>query len=248
MKVRVASDLHFEFQEDQGAGVVRALAAGDFDVLVVAGDLTNLAGLESALSSVCKSVRPKPVVYVLGNHEAYGGSWESAVESVRRAQNTLGNLVFLEQETATLLGRRFVGCTLWFAHSGTEEPFDQHVADFQTISGIRDWLPAKAKASREFLEAVVRSGDIVVTHHLPHPRSIAPRFARSRLNPYFLHDVSSTVETAGAALWIHGHTHTSSDYVAGTTRVVCNPHGYPGFFPGEPNPEFRTDLDLTVSP
>jgi predicted phosphodiesterase len=246
VKIRIASDLHFEFHEDHGQSIVRQIAPGDFDLLVVAGDLTNFAGLESALSSVCEAVAPKPVVYVLGNHELYGGSWESVVERVRRAQADLENLIFLEQETATVLGRRFVGCTLWFAHSGANEPLDEHVADFQTISGIRAWLPGKAKASREFLEAGVRPGDIVVTHHLPHPGSISPRFVRSRLNPYFLHDLSATVETAGAALWIHGHTHTSADYVAGTTHVVCNPLGYPGFFPGEPNPEFRADFDLVV--
>jgi len=246
VKIRVASDLHFEFLEDHGASVVHALAAGDFDLLVVAGDLSNLAGLDAALASVCGAVAPRPVVYVLGNHEAYGGSRESALERARHARSALVNLVFLEQEIATVLGRRFVGCTLWFAHTGAQAPLDEHVADFQTIAGIRSWLPEQGRASREFLEANVRSGDVVVTHHLPHPRSIAPRFSRSRLNPYFLHDMSATVENAGAALWIHGHTHTSADYVAGATRVVCNPLGYPGFFPGEPNPEFRSDFDLVV--
>ena len=29
-----------------------------------------------------------------------------------------------------------------------------------------------------------------------------------------------------AALWIHGHTHDSFDYVLNGTRVVCNPRGY----------------------
>jgi predicted phosphodiesterase len=246
VKIRVASDLHFEFHEDHGASIVRELAAGDFELLVVAGDLTNLAGLGAALASVCASVAPKPVVYVLGNHEAYGGSLESARESARRAAAVLANLVFLEQDATTVLGRRFVGCTLWFRHTGAQEPLDEHVADFQTISGIRSSIAEQGRASREFLESNVRPGDVVVTHHLPHPQSISPRFARSRLNPYFLHDVSATVENAGAALWIHGHTHTSADYVAGTTRVVCNPLGYPGFFPGEPNPDFRSDFDLTV--
>ena len=29
-------------------------------------------------------------------------------------------------------------------------------------------------------------------------------------------------------LWVHGHTHSPSDYMVGDTRVVCNPLGYPG--------------------
>ncbi|QIO36950.1 hypothetical protein [Bradyrhizobium sp. 1(2017)] len=35
--------------------------------------------------------------------------------------------------------------------------------------------------------------------------------------------------------WFHGHVHAPTDYRIGTTRVVCNPHGYadevPGFDP-----------------
>lgn len=30
------------------------------------------------------------------------------------------------------------------------------------------------------------------------------------------------------ALWTHGHTHHTFDYAIGDTRIVCNPHGYPG--------------------
>jgi hypothetical protein len=29
-----------------------------------------------------------------------------------------------------------------------------------------------------------------------------------------------------AALWIHGHTHDSFDYVVRGTRIVANPRGY----------------------
>jgi hypothetical protein len=28
-------------------------------------------------------------------------------------------------------------------------------------------------------------------------------------------------------LWVHGHTHTTCDYELGSTRVACNPYGYP---------------------
>jgi Icc-related predicted phosphoesterase len=67
---------------------------------------------------------------------------------------------------------------------------------------------------------------VVVTHHLPHPGSIHPRFADDALTPAFCSDLSELVESSGAVLWVHGHTHESCDYVAGGTRVVCNPKGY----------------------
>ena len=31
------------------------------------------------------------------------------------------------------------------------------------------------------------------------------------------------------AVWIHGHTHESCDYVEQGTRVLCNPRGYGPF-------------------
>lgn len=87
----------------------------------------------------------------------------------------------------------------------------------------------------------------MVTHHLPHPRSIHPKYRGSGLNRFFLHDVSPIVENAGAALWVHGHTHSSFDYMAGETRVVCNPFGYAANCPGEPNREFDGTLTVEVA-
>ena len=65
-----------------------------------------------------------------------------------------------------------------------------------------------------------------MTRHLLHPNSVSARFKASPLNPAFASDLSELVESSGAALWVHGHTHDSCDYVAGSTRVVCNPKGY----------------------
>jgi Icc-related predicted phosphoesterase len=88
-----------------------------------------------------------------------------------------------------------------------------------------------------FLEREVREGDVVVTHHCPHPGSVARKFAGDPVTPAFCSDLSEVIEATRPALWIHGHTHTSFDYEAGATRIVCNPHGYfmensVGFKPG----------------
>ena len=42
----------------------------------------------------------------------------------------------------------------------------------------------------------------------------------------------------GRELWVHGHTHDSTDYQLGRTMVLCNPLGYAGV---EVNPFFKTD-------
>jgi 3',5'-cyclic AMP phosphodiesterase CpdA len=66
---------------------------------------------------------------------------------------------------------------------------------------------------------------IVVTHHAPHRASLAARFANDLASAGFISDLSELVGEP-VSLWIHGHTHTSFDYVANRTRIVCNPRGY----------------------
>ncbi|AUT59028.1 metallophosphoesterase [Paraburkholderia terrae] len=66
---------------------------------------------------------------------------------------------------------------------------------------------------------------IVVTHHAPHRRSLAERYADDVVSAGFVNDLPSLVR-APVTLWIHGHTHTAFDYVENGARVVCNPRGY----------------------
>ena len=80
---------------------------------------------------------------------------------------------------------------------------------------------------------------VVITHHPPHPGSIAPKFATHPLNPAF---VSNLEDLMGRArLWIHGHTHSAFDYIVRGTRVVCNARGYVGEDTG-----FRGDFVVDV--
>ena len=97
------------------------------------------------------------------------------------------------------------------------------------IRDIYEWITRRAQESASYLEKNAGPGDVVVTHHMPHPRSVALRFAHSALNRYFLHDLSHLVDRGRMKLWVHGHTHDPMDYeVNADTRVVCNPLGYPG--------------------
>jgi Icc-related predicted phosphoesterase len=94
---------------------------------------------------------------------------------------------------------------------------------------------------------------VAISHHAPDARSLSARFASSILSAAFVSDVlESFVGVApddgvsGKASprvghWIHGHTHDSFDYVAGGTRVICNPHGY-----GKENLRFDPELIIEV--
>ncbi len=114
----------------------------------------------------------------------------------------------------------------------------------------RDFTPADAIAlhrqGRAWLEARLATPfagrTIVVTHHAPHLRSLAERYAEDLASAGFVTDMAELVRPP-VDLWIHGHTHTSFDYVTDSgTHVVCNPRGYIHRRTGEPeNPAFAWD-------
>jgi 3',5'-cyclic AMP phosphodiesterase CpdA len=206
--------------------------------VVLAGDIDNgPTGIEWAAARF-----DAPVLYVAGNHEPYDGEYHATQAALRAAGDRTGVRV-LDCGEAMLGGVRFLGCTLWtdFAlagEAGRRLALDRYggwLVDFRAIrwrdrmfavddsvalhEAHRDWLAAR-------LAARFAGPTVVVTHHPPHPGSIAPRFATHPLNPAF---VSNLEDLMGRArLWIHGHTHCVLDYTVRGTRVLCNARGYPG--------------------
>lgn len=72
MKLFIASDTHFEFGHEHDYGVPDGL---DFDIAVFAGDIGKpRQAIEWMLRQT--ALKNKPVAYVLGNHEYYGGLLE----------------------------------------------------------------------------------------------------------------------------------------------------------------------------
>lgn len=102
----------------------------------------------------------------------------------------------------------------------------------------RDWL-------RRELQKPFAGPTVVVTHHAPSIMSVAPRYEGDRLSPAFVSDLPDEFFDV-PSVWIHGHTHSSADYVRGRCRVVSNPRGYPlaggGFENARFDPGFVVDL------
>lgn len=68
---------------------------------------------------------------------------------------------------------------------------------------------------------------VVLTHHSPSSQSIAPFYRNSLLSPAFNSDLEPLILKHQPELWIHGHTHWSTDYQIGRTRIFSNQRGYP---------------------
>jgi Icc-related predicted phosphoesterase len=228
MRIQPVSDLHLEFDKDHGKSFAQELPVLG-DVLVLGGDILPIRRephVREMLGWFCD--RFPRVVYVPGNHEAYKTSPPAASALLASCARDFPNLTLLDPGVAEIDGTRFVGATLWFPPTPDEEDYRRFLADFSLIQNFVPWVHETHARHVAFLEENVRPGDVVITHFVPHPRSIAPQYEGSPLNRFFIaEDVAPLVEGRGARLWIHGHTHMSFDYRVGQTRVVCNARGYP---------------------
>jgi predicted phosphodiesterase len=251
MKLNILSDLHLGLW-------AMPHPANDADVVVLAGDI---ARPREAVAWALGFGRP--VVYVPGNHEFYGGSIDGTARELRELCS--GTRVHLLDDDELILdGVRFLGSTLWTNFDLFADPAARAAAIEQSRRLLRDFSRIRRSEAGEALftpedsvtlfrehfrwlagrlEAPHDGPTVVVTHHAPSPRSIHPRFADSLLNACFISDLNELLGADKACLWIHGHTHDSFDYDAAGTRVVCNPRGYAK---GGVNENALFDPDLVI--
>jgi predicted phosphodiesterase len=105
VRIHVLSDLHIEFN----AVPHSYRAPSDISAVVLAGDIgVGLMGIAWALRTF-----EVPVVYVLGNHEYYGGRPMVELERAAREKVKGTHVRLLQNDSILLAGVRFVGCTLW---------------------------------------------------------------------------------------------------------------------------------------
>jgi len=235
VRVLVVSDLHLEFQPDGGEALISRLA--DAEVVVVAGDLSVTETLYPALDRL--RAKYPHVVFVNGNHELYNSVPHLLDQLLDAYAAAHPEFHRLSRSTATVGGVRFVGCTLWFGRFPGYKQQRRKLNDFELIDDFEPWVFEENARDRDFLERTVVPGDFVVTHHIPAPGGLDPRYRGDPLNGFFLSDMEAVIRKNRPAIWAFGHTHSSADFRIGATRLVCNPFGYFGY--GD-NPRFDPGL------
>lgn len=233
-QLKLVSDLHLEFRSTQQARALLERTFPDDDgasAVVLAGDIGVPTGrhrrsFEIALEFF--AARFKTVLFVPGNHELYGTRAAVGLEKVRRIVRRHPGVTLLEPGVVARWGdRRVVGATLWFRERRGYQRLAGMMSDFSAITDFVPWVFEQNRQHVEWLNEAVHEGDIVLTHHLPAPGSVAERYIGDPLNAFFLCDMTPLIEERRPCLWIHGHTHESCCYRVGETTVLCNPLGYP---------------------
>ena len=183
-----------------------------------------------------------PVIYILGNHEYYKGSYPKTLNKIKSAaENT--NIRVLEDSFLDIGDIRFHGCTLWtdFALFGNSVEAGMYCQpktnDYKMIK--RDPSYSKMRTVDTFkihqfskhwlnesLENSTKEKNIVVTHHAPSLLSVPDNFKNDLLTSAYASNLDDFITKHQPDFWFHGHIHTPCRYSIGKTKVICNPHGY----------------------
>lgn len=264
MKIQLLSDLHLEvhphFVPEPAPAADVLVLAGDIGSYQSGSRLEGSNfGLERFSPLPQYAGWPCPVVFVPGNHEYDMQDFDAAHARLRATCERMG-MLWLERETAVLNGVRFVGTTLWSdydamsMHEGVtdlarllklrEKAFRAANFYLQKTGGTRGGEPFLAEPMREqslvcqqwlrqALESSFDGPTVAVTHFAPSLRSADPRYGLVPGTAGFCNVLDDLLPLAD--LWLHGHLHAPSDYVAEgrrsdgspwRCRVVANPLGY----------------------
>ncbi|ATX79533.1 3',5'-cyclic AMP phosphodiesterase CpdA [Mariprofundus aestuarium] len=246
MRLQILSDLHIEHAPCH-------VIQGSADVVILAGDISESA--EGILWA--RDTFQSPVIYVSGNHEYHDPSFSMAghMEAMRNA--TAGsNVILLDNETTVIGGVRFLGSTMWTDLSNFGAvlycDYDNIVVEHEhgrapihfSVEQQQMRFDRNLKWLCTELSKPFQGKTVVVTHHAPSLKSLHPQYVGNPWNPCFMSNLQSLMP--GVNLWVHGHTHSSFDYQLGSTRVICNPRGYPLPLGGWENPAFDSMLVVEV--
>ena len=238
-------------------------------VLVIAGDL-GLAVYPDSYIPFLRDVYKRffCVIYIMGNHEHYNGSFITTFEIIKRSIRMEGlddKIFFVEKDFVTIDNFKFICATLWtdmdrenplsieentrfmadYDYIKTGDDDDEFYRGFSALDSIVDHEEAKKFIFSECTRANEENMEIVVvTHHAPSHQSVAPRFKSSRNNGAFVSELSYDILDLPQIpkLWIHGHVHNNNDYMIGSCRVVSNPQGYGRENQSGFNPELVIEL------
>lgn len=248
IRIAVASDLHFEFH----SALWLPPLPDRCDVLVLAGDVGVGLGAVDAVQRVADKLPNSHIIWVAGNHEFYQGVINFELERFRRAFASHERVHFLEDESVTIQGITFLGCSLWTGfdlfgadrRDGVMAEVEGSINDFSFIGQVdedagcswRSFNPSDARQrylnSRLWLEDSLKRGvperTVVVTHFPPLFELNDKRRPLDAMSAYYQADCSDLIDTYQPALWFHGHTHWSAQTVRGRTKLVSNQWGYPG--------------------
>lgn len=236
MAVQILSDLHLEVIQNYDDFQITPRAP----YLGLLGDIGKVVGhKDQLLAFLARQLRQfRAVLFVPGNHEAYGSSWVETLavltvfeESVRSGAlgDDAGEFVLLDRRAFALRGTRTValGCSLFSSvPPEARDAVGAALNDFHRTTG--DWTVQAHNAAhaRDVAWLNVRAAELqrddgvdevlVLSHWTPtrDRRAVEPRHWDSELTSAFSTDLAGETcfNAPKVRVWAFGHTHYNCDF------------------------------------
>jgi Icc-related predicted phosphoesterase len=232
LKLALFSDLHIEFAPWEIPKV-------DCDIIVLAGDISNqLAGVYWAINESDRL--QKPVIYIMGNHDAYHDDFTWYYKAKEACKNT--DVHVLEKDIFEINGYRILGTTLWTDYNLYGSADKKAKAIYEAKSFMADhryiwyqdhiFTPEDAIVEHEkslqwIKDNLTGTKDIMITHHMPTDYGSHPAFKGDNLTPAFCSNLEYLILERQPLMWGSGHSHWSHQKMIGNTLSVSNARGYP---------------------
>lgn len=244
MKFTIISDLHGEI------GIIKRQEYQEETILLIPGDIHE-SRRTNQYREILEVLTSKftEVVMVAGNHEYYGSNFVKTHRVLKAFEQEFSNFHFLNDEFRIFGDVLVLGGTLW-----TDYDKSNPITKLQAQLGMNDYRNIRTGPPEQYWQRKVMPDDleflhfktkdflqkcldnqretcdnlktVVMTHHAPSFASIDPQYKGDNLNGCYCSDMDYFVDSLGVNVWIHGHVHSSHDYMLGDTRVICNPLGY----------------------
>ncbi|SOK58896.1 Ser/Thr protein phosphatase family protein [Yersinia phage fHe-Yen9-03] len=267
MKFTEISDIHGEID------FIKDIPDQKDTILLIPGDIHEVKTF-SAYRTIIEILvnKYKEVVMVPGNHEYYKSNVTKVHRKLKELDDEFSTFHFLQDDFRIFEeGDEKVlvlGGTLWtdfengnpltklmaksmmndyrYIRHGTPEyywgrkliPDDVEFFHYKTKNFIK-------KCIDEHRVLCDNIKTIVMTHHAPSYQSVSAQYQDSSANAFYCSNMDYYIGDINPNIWIHGHTHTSHDYMIGDTRIICNPRGY-GTGNAYENKKFNSTLTFEV--
>lgn len=257
--IRLVSDVHLEF----GPLQLPVIEDEERTILVVAGDLGTVKTLKEIKIFIDDAAsRFHSVIYIMGNHEYYGGAIPRSFNKIKDHIGGASNVHIVENEEVVIEGLHFLCATLWTTHNNGNPiamiRAKERMNDYDLIRTGTKTEPYKRRLVPEYtyrlcmessklifnaLKALRDKTTIVITHHAPSSLSSDEYYKGDPGWSSYANNFESEIIETKPNLWLHGHIHCNNDYTIGDTRIVANPRGYDGT---ALNPDFNPSLTIKL--
>jgi hypothetical protein len=264
------SDLHLEF-----APFDLPQSHTDKDtVLVLAGDIGVVAKPNDFKQVKEWIPRFKHTIMIQGNHEMYHGSLirsKFKQREIFHEEIALGKASVADCEVVRVDNVSYICTTLWtdfdrnnpiamnavraclndyrFIRTGNHlsEPYQRRIKPYDTYNDHQ--IDRKFIFDHIVSEKAAGQKVVVVTHHGCSTMSIHPNYQGDMVNWGYVSELDQQILDTNPDYFVHGHVHSSFDYMIGNTRVLTNPRGYCRVYDGimypenaNFNPSFRVEV------